>query len=390
MQVSGGAWHSCGIEIRGDVLCWGDNAYGKATPPAGTFTQVSAGGQHSCGVRIDGTVVCWGDDTYDQTLAPTGSFTQVSAGWMHTCGVQTDGTAICWGYDGSGQAADPAGTFVQVSAGESHSCGVKTDSTLLCWGGNAYGERDVPLPDLTASKSHSSALTPAVGRPFAWTISVSNDGPAPAPLYNLDNILSDELPKTDLVYSPMTVTHPSGVTCCGHIDCAASGGYDLHCTVDGDMVVIHPGGSFDVEFSATPSVAGRFDNPRTDGECVVDPGSAVAEGDETNNDCSDLVAVILLTITQDGDDLLLEWTDVAADHYDLWTASSNPYAIPGVDCGGGEDCVQLSGNSHLDPGAATDGRNHYYLVEAVSATGSEFGTSNLAGKFVFDIVSGPP
>ena len=58
------------MKSDGTVACWGDNSYGQATPPAGTFVQVSAGDRHSCGLQSDGTVVCWGDDT-NGALGPT-------------------------------------------------------------------------------------------------------------------------------------------------------------------------------------------------------------------------------------------------------------------------------------------------------------------------------
>jgi len=60
IAVSAGGAHTCGVKSDGTVVCWGDNDFGKATPPAGTFVQVSAGGLHTCGVQSDGIVVCWG------------------------------------------------------------------------------------------------------------------------------------------------------------------------------------------------------------------------------------------------------------------------------------------------------------------------------------------
>ncbi|PYP95483.1 MAG: hypothetical protein DMD34_06665, partial [Gemmatimonadetes bacterium] len=50
-----GGFHTCGLKTDGTVACWGDDYYGQATPPAGTFAQVSAGGSHTCGLKTDGT-----------------------------------------------------------------------------------------------------------------------------------------------------------------------------------------------------------------------------------------------------------------------------------------------------------------------------------------------
>jgi hypothetical protein len=58
VQVAAGKDHTCVLTTDGTVACWGENAYGQATPPAGSFTQVSVGQSHTCAVRTDGTVAC--------------------------------------------------------------------------------------------------------------------------------------------------------------------------------------------------------------------------------------------------------------------------------------------------------------------------------------------
>ncbi len=121
--VSAGSSHTCGIKNDQTLACWGNNASGQATPPAGAFTQVSAGGNHTCGLMADGTLACWGSNASGQSTPPTGIFAQVSAGASHTCAIRTDGTIACWGSDASGQATPPVGIFTQVSAGELHTCG---------------------------------------------------------------------------------------------------------------------------------------------------------------------------------------------------------------------------------------------------------------------------
>jgi alpha-tubulin suppressor-like RCC1 family protein len=50
----------CELKSDGTLACWGENSYGQATPPAGTFRQISAGGYHSSGIKSDGTLLCWG------------------------------------------------------------------------------------------------------------------------------------------------------------------------------------------------------------------------------------------------------------------------------------------------------------------------------------------
>ena len=130
-RVSAGGLHTCGVRTDGTVACWGSDAYGQASPPAGTFRQVSAGAYSTCGVKTDGTVACWGNS--GQSSAPAGTFRQVSAGNYSTCGVRTDGSLACWGSDGKA-GVPTTGHFRQVSVGSRHTCGVRTDGTLACSG----------------------------------------------------------------------------------------------------------------------------------------------------------------------------------------------------------------------------------------------------------------
>lgn len=143
-QVSAGEVHSCVLAGDGSLACWGSNASGRATPPAGQFTQLSAGRAHSCAVRTNGLVACWGSNLLGEATSPIGSFTQVSAGSLHSCGVRTDGAIQCWGFNGNRQATAPAGTFTQVAAGGSHSCARRSDGTIACWGSDANRQATPP------------------------------------------------------------------------------------------------------------------------------------------------------------------------------------------------------------------------------------------------------
>jgi alpha-tubulin suppressor-like RCC1 family protein len=54
----------------GIVACWGRKPESEASSLAGAFAALSAGGGHTCGVKIDGTIVCWGDNSYGQATPP--------------------------------------------------------------------------------------------------------------------------------------------------------------------------------------------------------------------------------------------------------------------------------------------------------------------------------
>ena len=149
-SVSAGMAHTCGVNTDGSIACWGDAHWGQATPPHGTFASVSAGENHSCGVKTNGSIACWGDNDWGQATPPQGTFVSVGAGLGHTCGLKTDGSVRCWGlnvdaeYVVLGQATPPDEFFVSVSVGWSHTCGLKTDGAVQCWGSNRRGQATPP------------------------------------------------------------------------------------------------------------------------------------------------------------------------------------------------------------------------------------------------------
>ena len=110
------------------------------------FASISVGGNHGCGVRSGGSLECWGDDAFGRCTPPRGTFVSVSAGSLHACGVRSDGSVACWGYDGFGQASPPPGTFSSVSAGGTHSCGVRSDGSVECWGGSPQAPSTALVP----------------------------------------------------------------------------------------------------------------------------------------------------------------------------------------------------------------------------------------------------
>ncbi len=216
VALDAGHSHTCAITQAGTdsdfdrdggpVTCWGDNTFGQAGAPSGSFTQVSAGRRHSCGRRPDATVVCWGSDLHGQapqarlrTLsvtrdgtnlitfnpdvtdysiiaepgqadAPAGSFSAIAAGGYHSCGIKTDAGVVCWGSNFRGQTDAPSGSFTAVSSGYEFSCGLRTDSTVACWGSNSDGQTDAPEGSFSAVSSgyFHSCGTRSGGRIECW------------------------------------------------------------------------------------------------------------------------------------------------------------------------------------------------------------------------------
>ena len=132
VEVSSGHQYACGLRGTGYVECWGDDDFGEATPPIGTFIQISAGLSQTCGVRNTGDVECWGHSR--RATPPVGTFIQVSVGSSDACGVIETGDVACWGHNEFGQSKPPAGAFTSVSTGSYNAWGVLETGEVVCWG----------------------------------------------------------------------------------------------------------------------------------------------------------------------------------------------------------------------------------------------------------------
>jgi alpha-tubulin suppressor-like RCC1 family protein len=142
--VSGNA-HSCAVAtapaaVVGATYCWGGNGFGQlgngnttnqASPVlvqgGFTFVQLSAGAFHTCGLTGSGNAYCWGrnnlgqlgDGTQANSAVPVAvsngvPFRTISAGELFTCAV-------------AGQPAPSGGTAA-------------TAADVYCWGDNEYGQ----------------------------------------------------------------------------------------------------------------------------------------------------------------------------------------------------------------------------------------------------------
>ena len=60
VQVTAGTDNTCGVQMTGIAVCWGNNEHGQSTPPSGTFQQLALASSYTCGLRPDATMTCWG------------------------------------------------------------------------------------------------------------------------------------------------------------------------------------------------------------------------------------------------------------------------------------------------------------------------------------------
>jgi alpha-tubulin suppressor-like RCC1 family protein len=195
--VAVGGAHSCAIDAKGQLWCWGQGDEGEIGDGAGQdrpapvpvelgtgagVTAVAAGGAHTCAVDSGRDIWCWGRGAEGQIgggttnrmrpadLGLTGA-TDVAAGTAHTCVLTVAGSA-CFGANDQGQlgigsTAPLTGgpgwvttlpNIVALAAGGAHTCARLLGGTVACWGADTSGQLGdgVVLTDFTPALARIS------------------------------------------------------------------------------------------------------------------------------------------------------------------------------------------------------------------------------------------
>lgn len=202
-SIAVGIRHACALLDSGEVKCWGHNELGElginsatavgehggldasllASDLGAPATAIYAGHYDSCAVLERGELTCWGYNAYanlglgDTTtrgggdggvavrdlpkveLGDGGRIIGATLGSRSTCVVREDGTGKCWGSNVSGNLGLgdtvmrgddpnemgnslpplPFPKITSISAGDSFTCAV-TEGRVKCWGTNEYGQ----------------------------------------------------------------------------------------------------------------------------------------------------------------------------------------------------------------------------------------------------------
>jgi hypothetical protein len=141
---------------------------------------------------------------------------------------------------------------------------------------------EASLPDLTVTKTNNVSGSATINTPFNWVLTITNGGTATGTFSNTNTVLTDQLPTSNATYG--TVTRVNGGGTSGTTNCSISSN-TLTCTASG-TVTIPVGGTITVTVPVTPTATGSLSNPRSNGNCSVDPSTHVSESNESNNACA--------------------------------------------------------------------------------------------------------
>ncbi len=194
VQISAGCSHNLALASDGTVRSWGMNSFGQLDIPPGltNAVQVSAGCSHNVALRADGLVFAWGSDAFGKSTPPALSgVTQVCAGDGHSAARKSDGTVVLWGRNASGESTPPAGlgASVEIVLGGAHSIARHANGTITCWGLNNFGQCNVPanvgvLSSVVAGCYHTAGLR-TNGTVVCWGSNLFNQCAVPAGLANV-------------------------------------------------------------------------------------------------------------------------------------------------------------------------------------------------------------
>ena len=167
--VSARGNHTCAVSTDQQLICWGEEDFTAHTPASGLFTNVSTGVLHGCALRAeDGLAVCWGNNAFGQATPPIQDrFVSLVSGDYHTCGLRADHTASCWGRNQFGQTDLPSGDYQRIAAGGAQSCALTSEEgELHCVGSFAFSpmlmEKATAAPVARNGRSSSPQ--------FAWSV----------------------------------------------------------------------------------------------------------------------------------------------------------------------------------------------------------------------------
>ena len=120
------------MRIDGAIDCWGENDFGQASPPDGSFDEIAAGRDHACALS-EGALICWGNHFPDgaETIQEIPPLSAIQAGFGFTCGLTPNDDMACW-HNFDGKLTITHGPFVDIGIGLHHACAIRVDGSVFC------------------------------------------------------------------------------------------------------------------------------------------------------------------------------------------------------------------------------------------------------------------
>lgn len=190
-SIAIGKEHQCAISNGNDLFCWGKNSQGELGAAdtferkvpvnisylhsiSTGFKKVSTMTSHTCGLNLKGEVYCFGDNSYGQVGIGTTSDVQVptkvntsamnneiivdiAVASESTCLLNEIGSVYCFGKGDQGELGDSTSTsrtkptnlayfppsvggkVISLTAGSNFFCALIDNGDLYCWGDNTSG-----------------------------------------------------------------------------------------------------------------------------------------------------------------------------------------------------------------------------------------------------------
>ncbi len=198
--IAGGSYHSLALTSSGQVLAWGDNVEGElgngtttssSTPvqvslPSGTIvTAIAGGGYHSLALTSSGQVLAWGNNAYGQlgngtttnsstpvaVSLPSGTtVTAIAGGSYHSLALTSSGQVLAWGNNAQGELGNGTTTY------SSTPIAVSAFPAAVAIAGGGYHSLAIQLP--------AAAVFPAMANGayggYVTAATIQNTGTAPA------------------------------------------------------------------------------------------------------------------------------------------------------------------------------------------------------------------
>lgn len=282
-----------GQTLLSDQLPTTNITYGVVS--VSTTTNITNSSNISCSISAGGLLTCEASAATVTVGATTGTFEVSFTATASAAGTFTNPT-------GGTCSVDPNNNIVEADD-TNNDCNVDAVT--------------VAAPDLEVTNTNNvsdAADLDNAPTAWTWTFDIKNTGAGAAEFAGGETVFTTSLPNTNVTYSGESLSGETNMT--GGIDCSINGSYDLICKaiVGLGLTIGGTTGKFTISITVTPSSEATYDNPRVLNGCKIDPNNNIPEDDDSNNTCSNSVAVTA--------------PDLSVTKYDSALADSASIAVP--------------------------------------------------------------